>query len=295
MNNQSSLSLGGQAPLPAVRRTSDRDEVRRLLELARPIAAPIFGYLDDRFIPHAHWYVPASKPTSALLCWVDGAPGANLYVQGDAEGASALLRQVDVPRYSFILFETRLEGLIREHFLLRELQRLQRMRVDRRLFTPAPPLPVYDPNVVGPVRLTGQDLHAVNALYGSESGARLTRDYLAGGVYYGMWSETRLVSIAGTQLFRPQHGIAVVANVFTHPRYRSRGYATQCVAAVTEQVLREVPDAVLNVDPRNTPALHSYERLGYEAVGTIGEAWACWKGRTWFDRLTAQMMHWLMG
>ena len=35
----------------------------------------------------------------------------------------ALLRQVDVPRYSFMLFEESNETVVREHFLLRDLQR----------------------------------------------------------------------------------------------------------------------------------------------------------------------------
>jgi len=104
-----------------------------------------------------------------------------------------------------------------------------------------------------------------------------------------------LVAIAGTQLFRPGHGIAVVANVLTHPRYRARGYATACVGAVTQGLLEQVPDVVLNVHPENLPAVHAYRKLGYRGVGYIGEAWACWKGRNVLDRATAQVLHWLMG
>jgi ribosomal protein S18 acetylase RimI-like enzyme len=229
------------------------------------------------------------------MFWVEGSPGANLYVQGDEAGLTALLEQVSAPRYAFLLFPQQAEALVREHFLLRALQLLIRMQVSSTSFRPAEPHPNASPGISGPVRLTGGDIVAVNALYRTDSGARITRDYLNGGVYYGMWNGTQLVSVAGTQLFRPNHGIAVVANVLTHPRHRGHGHATQCVSAVVSTLLETVPDVVLNVDPGNTPAVHSYRRLGFTDVGEIGEAWAFWRGRNIFDRLGAQLMYWLMG
>ena len=135
MSHPTAVNSAARIVMP-VRSISDRDEVRRMLDEARPYAAPVYGYLEDRFIPHAHWYIDggdAGQP-HGLLFWVDGAPGANLYVQGPSASLEALLRQVDVPRYSFMLFEESNETVVREHFLLRDLQRLLRMRVDRSSF-----------------------------------------------------------------------------------------------------------------------------------------------------------------
>lgn len=294
MNESSPLSLPSRLGA-TVRATTEPDEVRRILDTQRAIAAPVYGYLDKRYANHTHWYVASAGRDTGLMFWVDGAPGANLYLQGEEAALSALLREVDAPRYSFLLFQQHVEPLVRAHFLLRGLQRLIRMRVDRATFRPAEPHPNASPGIVGPVRLGGADLIAVNGLYRTDSGARITRDYLMGGVYFGMWHGTQLVSVAGTQLFHPSHGIGVVANVLTHPRHRNRGYATQCVSAVTAALLEDVPDVVLNVDPGNTPAVHSYQRLGFTAVGEVAETWAFWKGRNWADRLGAQLMYWLMG
>jgi len=294
MNDSSHLSLPSRYTTQ-VRRTSDRDEVRRVLDRQRPLAAPVYAYLGERYVHHTHWFVSAGQQEPGLLFWVEGLPGANLYLQGDEGGLTALLHQVSAPRYSFLLFPQQAEGLVREYFLLRGLQRLNRMQVTADNFRPAEPHPNASPSISGPMRLSGSDIVAVNALYRTDSSARITREYLNGGVYYGMWNSTQLVSVAGTQLFRPSHGIAVVANVLTHPRHRGHGYATTCVSAVVNTLLEGVGDVVLNVDPGNTPAVHSYRRLGFTDVGEIGEAWAFWKGRNALDRLGAQLMYWLMG
>ena len=51
----------------------------------------------------------------------------------------------------------------------------------------------------------------------------------------------------------------VLGNVFTHPRYRGRGYATQVTSAVSrELLLRGCTEVVLTVDPLNTPAVAAY-------------------------------------
>jgi len=84
--------------------------------------------------------------------------------------------------------------------------------------------------------------------------------------------EGRLVAIAGTHVVSRQEGVAVVGNVFTHPAYRGRGYATAATSAVTEALLDYCDYVVLTVDPRNTPAVAAYVRLGYREACQLLEA-----------------------
>ena len=43
-----------------------------------------------------------------------------------------------------------------------------------------------------------------------------------------------LVAVAGTHLVSDTYGVAAIGNVFTHPDYRGRGYATLATGAVTD-------------------------------------------------------------
>ena len=70
----------------------------------------------------------------------------------------------------------------------------------------------------------------------------------------------------------PQEGVAVVGNVFTHPAYRGRGYATAATGSVTGALLAFCDDVVLTVDPKNQPAVAAYRKLGYQETCELVEA-----------------------
>lgn len=77
--------------------------------------------------------------------------------------------------------------------------------------------------------------------------------------------DLRLIAVAGTHLVSSTYGVAAVGNVFTHPDYRGRGYGAAATSAVvTELLAHGIRDIVLNVGEDNAPALHPYERLGFE-------------------------------
>jgi predicted GNAT family acetyltransferase len=79
------------------------------------------------------------------------------------------------------------------------------------------------------------------------------------------------VAIAGTHVVAPEEGVAVVGNVFTHPRFRGRGLATLVTGAVTRHLLDMCPQVYLTVDSQNLPAIAAYRRLGYRVECTLYE------------------------
>jgi predicted GNAT family acetyltransferase len=86
------------------------------------------------------------------------------------------------------------------------------------------------------------------------------------GVFFGLHVSKQLVAVAGTHLVSETYGVAAVGNIFTHPNYRGRGYATKATSAVlTELVERGIEDIVLNVSQDNAPALRVYAKLGFES------------------------------
>ena len=118
------------------------------------------------------------------------------------------------------------------------------------------------------------DARALNALYATGGGPTGYRgEHIERGVYFGAFEDCRLQAVAGTHLVAPQHGIAVVGNVFTRAEARGRGLAQAVTSAVTHELIeRGCALVTLTVDPANTPAVSAYARLGYDRGAPIVEA-----------------------
>lgn len=82
------------------------------------------------------------------------------------------------------------------------------------------------------------------------------------GPYYGVWCNDRLIAAAGIHFVTPF--IAQIGNVFTHPKFRGRGYATAATTAVTNH-LRQMGIQFISlfVVGQNKSAIRIYERLGF--------------------------------
>jgi len=102
--------------------------------------------------------------------------------------------------------------------------------------------------------------------------ASYTGRQIASGLYFGAYVGEQLVAVAGTHSVSPTHGVAVVGNVYTHPRYRGQGLGALVTGAVTANVIESCPLVVLSVDPRNQAAVHAYQHLGYEEECRLIEA-----------------------
>jgi predicted GNAT family acetyltransferase len=81
-----------------------------------------------------------------------------------------------------------------------------------------------------------------------------------------LWQDEVPVSIACCSGITP-HG-ARIGLVYTPPEYRRRGYATACVAALSQTLLnRGNQFCFLFTDLANPTANHIYQEIGYQSVG----------------------------
>jgi len=82
---------------------------------------------------------------------------------------------------------------------------------------------------------------------------------------YGVFADGELVSYAGSFIQLPQ--VWMIGGVYTHPKYRNRGYATLATSAVTHEALRNAETAALFVRSNNYSAVKVYEKIGYRKIG----------------------------
>jgi predicted GNAT family acetyltransferase len=80
-----------------------------------------------------------------------------------------------------------------------------------------------------------------------------------------VWENGEIVSMADLRR-ETAHGIAV-SLVYTPPRLRNRGYATSCVAALTQRVLGSGKQfCCLYTDLANPTSNSIYQKIGYQPI-----------------------------
>lgn len=242
---------------------TDRSLIRRLLEPDRAYAAYALAQLDPRLYPYNEWYRATGPAGSALIVHSSSGLGRALFATGEPEAVDVALSLHPGARFSFGSLRLEHRPVFERYFLMTRPQLMLRMAVTRDTFRP----------VNGEAsRLRGSDVGALNRLYATEGGPSAYREgHMTEGVYYGVHEAGRLIGVAGTHVVSETEAIAVVGNVFTHPRHRGRGHATVATSAVTAHLLEFCDLVVLTVEAANEPAVRAYGKLGYETQCQLHE------------------------
>lgn len=256
---------GAPDPYYQVREVRDARWIESRLSDDRAYSAYALGHLEPGAFEWARFW-SAEGPAGNALVMHAAAIGSTTVVTGAPQAIEAILSLHPGARQSYLSTAApeHLSALSR-FVLVEDPLHMMRMSLIAASFE----------HVEGDVvRLRGRDAPRINALYATEGGpSHYTRETIERAVYFGIVEDGEVVSAAGTHIVSPNLGIAVVGNVFTHPLYRGRGYATAVTSAVTrELLLRGCAEVVLTVDPLNTPAVAAYTRLGYQPGARVVEA-----------------------
>jgi ribosomal protein S18 acetylase RimI-like enzyme len=244
---------------------TDRRWLEARLSDDRAYSAYALGYLEpEAFRWTRFWH--ADGPAGDAVVMQARSPGGAVVVSGAAEAIAAIVSLHPGPGRGY------LSTAAREHepalacaYYVNDPLYMTRMSLTAATFR----------HVEGAVsRLRGSHVNQINALYASGGGpSHYSSESIERAIYYGVFEDGHLVSVAGTHVVAPNIGIAVVGNVFTHEFYRGRGYAEQVTAAVSAELLRfGCAEVVLTVDPENAPAVAAYARLGYQPGPPVVEA-----------------------
>jgi predicted GNAT family acetyltransferase len=123
----------------------------------------------------------------------------------------------------------------------------------------------------GVVRLSERYLDDLQKLYKGSHGNAFAAYQLQQGVFYGIFADGKLASVAGTHIVSSKYGVAAVGNIYTQPPYRGLGYAQQTTSAVCQELIAQDLDVVLNVEQNNAPAIWVYKKLGFVEHCTFWE------------------------
>jgi GNAT superfamily N-acetyltransferase len=91
---------------------------------------------------------------------------------------------------------------------------------------------------------------------------------LTEGLAFGVVQKGRLASISASLALTPQY---CDVGVYTLPRYRNRGYATDCVEAIFAHVLAQGRRPLWRIGVRQKVAIYFAEKLAMEEIGVNGQ------------------------
>jgi RimJ/RimL family protein N-acetyltransferase len=183
---------------------------------------------------------------------------------GADDGVAAILRNVVLPDRPLIQAQQRHIPLLQRHYrpaAVSAWRSMLRMAVSATSWQPIPTAASAPPVV----RLAPPDVPALSDLYSRHPESAFSAELFSEGLYFGIRAGDHFIAVGGTHALVPAHGVAVLGNIYTTPESRGRGYATAITAALVAALLDQGFSAVvLNVFADNSPAIHVYERLGFQ-------------------------------
>jgi GNAT superfamily N-acetyltransferase len=234
----------------------DKAKIYSFLHQDRLYAVYAIGDLEPALFRHCEWRVSLSDGRLTSLCLsFKGLPTNRLFLMGSGAGLKAILDSALKTSRAYFSCRPRHLAVVGQLYILRKTQHMLRMALEPARFAPA------DGFVT---RLGAGQVDLLQDLYRWYGDVAFAPYQLEQGVFYGVERDGRLVSTAGTHVLSRNYRLGVVGNVFTHPDYRGKGYATACASAVVEELLSQSLDVALNVEEGNVPAKRIYDRLGFE-------------------------------
>ena len=226
--------------------------IHSLLEHDRIWSAYAIADLDPLLKIHSVWF--ANKDAVVLI--YRGFKPPVLFSYGPVEQLEFLFQEIPLGNYTFTLQQPSRDML--EHRLKTTIEtEMWRMSLEVDDFKPV--------SEEGVGRLGQNDLDKMIHLFSDHPDRpdAFAPIQLKQGVYFGVWDDDELVSVAGTHVLSIEHSIAAVGNVFTRPDHRKKGYGTRANGLVAKTLVNMgISTIVLNVSTANQPAIRSYTRIG---------------------------------
>lgn len=227
--------------------------------------------LDPAFFKFTRWFglrAQGGSLTSLVLVY-GGLRLPAVLASGDAAGVARLLQHVQpqvTEGFYYHVDEHHLDGL---RALAPHTQPVPMLRMALRA-QEAQALPSGE-DAAEVVALGHRDTGALMRLYSFYPDNFFEPFQLDTGLYYGVRRGGELVSVAGVHAVSARDGVAAVGNVVTHPKHRGQGLSVKTTGRLLQHLFQRVPLATLNVRRDNSPAVKTFERLGFRAHRTFFE------------------------
>lgn len=251
-----------------VQTTNDKRKIQAFLQRDPIWGAYALGDLEADYFPQCTWYLAGSSPedSDGLALLYKGLDPPVLLTMGVDTTIVAIFQVVDLPQRAYMSAqEDHLPAFqARYDFSDDRVRPMVRMAVLAGRFRPHRLELSHGARLC---RLDATDAPAIQRLVaggGAYAPDAFSPSQVDQGVFFGVWQDEELVAVAGTHLVASTWGVAAVGNIYTHPRWRGRGFGSAVTSAVTADLVDRGLLVVLNVDRDNHVATRLYCNLGYQ-------------------------------
>ena len=234
-----------------------REETLAFLLLNKIAYMDAFAGISEDIYDYGQWTAYyGDGQMKSLLAIFDRIRPATVFALGHITGLKLLRQEAGFPSAIQILTSREFIKYLESDFILETPVMMQQMYLFKKKKRP---------------RLQGQaarlgiaDLSDIQELFAACSCGVFQDIYqLMNGVYFGIRKEEHLVSLCGTHVFAPEHGMASIGNVMTHPLYRRQSYGAQCLDRLIYELSKQCPNICIKVSTDNDVALHMYQKAGF--------------------------------
>jgi predicted GNAT family acetyltransferase len=110
--------------------------------------------------------------------------------------------------------------------------------------------------------LSKKDVSEMLALTALTKPGPFLAETISMGNYYGIFENNQLVAMAGERMHLADY--TEISAVCTHPAHTGKGYGTQLLSLLIEDIIQNGKSPFLHVRADNQTAISLYEKLGFE-------------------------------
>jgi ribosomal protein S18 acetylase RimI-like enzyme len=250
--------------------TADKKKLQHHFEKDRVLFAYHLGDLDDFHFERCQWaaaYGRSPRIDDVVLIYT-GLETPTVLAFGLSERFRSLLESLLdlLPERFHCHFQEKSRDIFRSRYREKPLGMHLKMKLGT--FAPA-----SDIDNVKVIRLDGSHEPGLRELYDvAYPDGYFDSRMLATGKYFGYLVDDRVLAVAGIHVYSDEYKVAVLGSITTHPDHRGRGLATALTSHLTAELVSEGKLVCLNVKADNLPAIHCYEKLGFETIYEYEEA-----------------------
>ena len=240
-----------------------REELMSFLARDPRLSVYFIGDLDSRYFEKCQWFAlkDLNNKIISLILLYHHPKVATILSIGEPEGVKEIIEKKKnvwpAKFHSHICLDH--VSIFEKHYRLSDKTNVLRMIKEKEAMEVFPP----EQNYKQVIKLTDNHREQIYDILKDLPENFFTLEDLKSNYYFGIFHESKLVTMSGVQVVSEKFKVAALGNIVTKKNYRRQNYSTICTEYLIKELLKVVDIVSLNVVSDNFGAIDMYKKLGF--------------------------------